>query len=189
MRTSAQLHLSAFPASAMVAFIGARNDWLTGGLLFVASLGVIEGCAMFLLNWRLRKIRQEEQEFRSSLESTSLDEARSKALAVLPALRTVVRQNSELTRELPVTALEVFTRYSRVVFPAGDFLEPGSKERGFVRLGRTSDGAVLIIREGDETLFEWEGPDLPTTGARPDYPSIFHWIIRTAEARIPNGQQ
>lgn len=182
-------HLSAVLAAAMVAFIVARNDWLTGGLVFVVSLGVIEGCVMFLLNWRQRKIRQEEQEFRSSLESISLDGARSKALAVLPALKTVVRQDSELPRELPATALEVFARYSRVVFPAGDFLELGSKERGFVRIGRTFDGAVLIIREGDEALFEWEGSDLPTTGARPDYPSVFHWIVRTAEARIPKGQQ
>jgi hypothetical protein len=188
VRTSPQVHLSAVLAAVVVACLVARHDWLTGGLVFLTSLGVIEGCIMFLLNWRLRKIRQEEQDFRSSLESTSLDQARLSALAVLPGLKTVARPVSELVPELPATVLEVFARYSRVVFPAGDFLELGSKERGFVHIGRTFDGAALIIREADEALFEWEGPDLPTMGARPDYPSVFHWIVRTAEARISKGQ-
>lgn len=179
MAVSMQIHLSAILGSVLVAYLTAHGDWLVGGIIFAICFGLIEGGVMLLLNWRRKGIRQEEQEFRHSLQAMSFSQARSGAFASLANLKSVILPTSSPSTAVPAVVRDVFSRYERVVFPAGDVLELGTAERGFVRVGHTFDGAELIVREADGSLFEWDGIDFPGVDAKPDYPSIFHWIVLT----------
>jgi hypothetical protein len=181
MNTVLQLHLSLIFAAALAAYAVARRNWLAAGLQFVIFLGIGEASVMFFVRRRLRRIQEEAEGFRISLDSVNLDEARSRALAALAVsdrCRSVARAEPVSTTELPPTVSDIISRYSRCVFPAGDVLELGSRDRGFVDVGRTYYGARLLVRELDQGLFESEETDLPTSDLRPDYPSLLHWVAK-----------
>ncbi len=183
VKTSLQIHLSALLGAALVAYLTARGIGVTTVAVFVVCLLVIDGGVMFFLKQRVHKLRQEGEDFQRSLESVTLDEARSKALEALAKshhCRPEIQSDSP-PMELPATVSDIFSRYKRVAFRAGDLLELGAKERGFIHVGRTYDGAKLIVREADEGLFESEGPDSLGADARANYPSLLHWIFQTIE--------
>ena len=56
----------------MVAYLTERGSWLAIGVVFIICFGVIEGGVVFFLRQRLRRMRQEEEEFRRSLDSIIL---------------------------------------------------------------------------------------------------------------------
>lgn len=181
MKGPLQLHFAALLAAVMIAFLAAGGDWGRGAIVFVAALGVIEGVVMFLISKRLRKLREEQRMFQSSLEALPLEAARSAALAAVVRLGSAAEARVTPNGEVPSVAAELFTRYKRIVFPTGDLLELGQNEQGFISVGRAFDGARLVIRESDGALFESDGDNLVPSETRPDYPSLFHWIVKNAE--------
>ena len=181
MKDFLQLHLSLVLAAAVIAHVSSRSTWLAFGVVFVISFGMIEGAVMFFIKKRLRTILQEKEEFQRSLHAMTLDEARSQSLSAIASsihCKPVVQSNPDPTKELPTTVSDIFSRYARIVFPAGDLLDLGSRAGGFIDVGRTYDGARLLVRETDQGLFESESQDFPTPEAVPDYPSVFHWIAQ-----------
>ena len=183
MWESLQIHLSIVLAAVIVARLSTRNSLLTTGLVFITCLLLLEGIVMGFIKKRLKRIQAEGLAFRFSVESLSLDEAREKALEAIAASVNCKGSSSDssVVIEAPNTVKDIFSRYKRITFPAGDLLELGLREEGFIHVGRTYDDAELVVRMSDQGLFESEGHSLPSTDEQPDYPSLLHWIAKRVE--------
>ena len=173
-----QIHASVILAALLTSRLTAKGDWLRGGIAFFITFTVLEAGTWWLLNWRGRNLRKEGQQFRDSLASLSLENARSRALAILATFDTI-SQSEPIDPRLPSTLQDVFNRYQRVVLPAG-ILELGPQDNGFVRVGQSLD-VELFVRETDQGLFELEGSDLLAPTASAEYLSVFHWIVANTQ--------
>jgi len=183
MKPSLQLHLSLIMAAALVALLfNQGGDWLRGGAIFFVSLLIAEILTISLMHRRLASLRNEGEAFEASLASISASEAESGALAALEQADDVELSEVSSPVESPAAVSALFTRYSRIVFPAGDYLELGSRQDSHVEVGRGLDGVRLIVREADGALFEWDGAGYPPPDHPPDYPTVYHWILKGLES-------
>jgi len=110
----------------------------------------------------------------------TLDQARSRAFAILERSAHILRSGPPRDQTLPPAVREVFTAYDKVTFMLGDILELGGQQQGLVEVGTTSDGTHLLVRHEDGGLFEWDDGVVPSSCATPDLPSLFHWIASQA---------
>ena len=60
--------------------------------------------------------------------------------------------------------------------PTGDVLELGGIRNGFVDVGRSFDGSVLLVRCSDGAMFEFDGEADAVPVGEPDCPSLVSWI-------------
>ena len=179
-----QIHASLLCAAALIAYLTARGSWPMMVLVFGACFIGTEGVVNLLLGRRRQSLRREANDFERAVNSRTLDQARSaafEALSEAKRCRPTARSGSESLMGLPISLREVFGKYDRVVFTSGDLLELGSRDGGFIHVGSTFDGGKLLVRDSDGVLFEWDRPGLPDNDARPEYPSLFHWIALSTE--------
>jgi len=146
--------------------------------LFGVIVGLVEFSLWGFVSWRSRANRALEQEFRHEMSAMTPERARNQAFAVLQRSDHLSRLGPPPDQALPEAVREVFGSYHRASFSLGDVLELGKQEQGFVEVGKTFDGARLLVRAGDGGLFEWDGADVPPSGALADFPTLFHWIAR-----------
>jgi hypothetical protein len=77
--------------------------------VFAVALGAIESVVNLLPHSRMKAIRRESGEFQRALESTTLDEARTSALAALEVGENCRTQSaSTLPTGFPSSILDVF---------------------------------------------------------------------------------
>jgi hypothetical protein len=179
-----QLHIAIAMAASVIAYLLWGRTW-SSLAAFVLLWGALEYAISTLIR-RLVKSRQKEAtDFQKSLDSVDLATARSRADEGLRTSRgcsTVESEASETgARGLPQDLRRVFSRYRQISFDTGDVLKLGNLEGDYVEIGSTFDGARILLRLKDSTIFEWEAEGLPAIDVAPHYPSLPHWIMKTIE--------
>ena len=128
----------------------------------------------------------------SDIKGLPLAEAKRRALAALAdASRFECERQPAakgLPAELPSLARELFSTCSAVKAMAGEArlsreeVGPARYRRGLIRIGTNLDATELVVRPGEEPVYEIDGSDADIRELEQGgIPSVYHWILVTEE--------
>jgi hypothetical protein len=152
------------------------------------SLDPIDWLASLLLGWRERKnhaLADHSAQVRKLVFGLSLDNAKERAERVLQqggsfsVTRSHGSTRPELFQDLAPSLQQFFGAYERVQQTRGDarldasVIGPSNVDRGYIRIGEDLDLAEVLVRPGDDRVFETEPGNRPALEA----PSVWHWIV------------
>lgn len=179
-----QLHCSLVLGAGVVCYLFGGISWHSL-VAFLFLWGALEYAVNGAIKGRLRTLRQEGERFERSIISLGLAEANSRATEALRASQGCstleIDPSIPAPDGLPEGLFRVFSRYQRVSFPSGDVLELGDRNGDYIQVGSTFDGAPILARLKDASIFEWDSGGIPPLDQMPDYPSLSHWIVKAIE--------
>ena len=158
----------------------------------VAAL-VVGGAAVALWKWSSRaKPLSGMHQAVADIKGLPLAEAKRRALAALadPSRFECVREPvaGALPGDLPSLVRELFSTYSSVKAVAGEAhlsreqAGPARYRRGFVRIGTNLDDTELVVRPGEEPVYEIDGSEADEREIEQGgIPTVYHWILVTEE--------
>jgi hypothetical protein len=175
MRSQITLHLTLVNGSILVAFM-APGGTLARVVVFTISLIILESVVWVSLGYLGRRQQLAAENIRREIDRISPDEARLRAYQAVDGWLHVARTDKGLPGSLPPEVVEFFSRYKKAQSPTGDVLELGGIRNGFVDVGRSFDGSLLLVRCSDGAMFEFDGEEDAVPVGEPDCPSLFHWV-------------
>jgi len=158
----------------------------------VAAL-LVGGAAVALWKWSSRsKPMSGMHQKVAELKSLPLAEAKRRALAALEdsGRFECVREpvDGVLPGDLPDLVRELFSTYASVQAVAGEARlsrqEAGRSRyrREFLRIGTNLDDTELVVRPGEEPVYEIDGSDADARELEQGgIPTVYHWIVVTEE--------
>lgn len=158
----------------------------------VAAL-LVGGAAVALWKWSSRpKPLSGMHQKVSEIKGLPLAEAKRRALAALedPGRFECVREplDGVLPSGLPGTVRELFSTYSVVQAVAGEArlsredVGRSRYRREFLRIGTNLDDTELVVRPGEESVYEIDGSDADEREfEQGGIPTVYHWIVVTEE--------
>jgi hypothetical protein len=128
----------------------------------------------------------------SDLQGLPLAEAKRRALEALedPSRFECVREPAagSLRADLPGLVRELFSTCSTVQAVAGEArlsreeVGPARFRQGFLRIGTNLDDTELVVRPGEEPVYEIDGSEADAREVEQGgIPTVYHWILVTAE--------
>ncbi len=125
-------------------------------------------------------------------------EARARAEALLADPRKFDRSASTVGDAAALATLspalqDFFSRHEKVHVRHGDTLlereliGPSERKRGYLRIGRDADLTELVVRAGEDPVFEIDGSETSDAQMR-RYPSVYHLIVSVCDTIYPAGE-
>lgn len=176
------LHYCILLASVLLSYWIRQHLRLPMWMLLLIVFAALEGITTLFLTSRIRHVRKENAEFRRAVQALSLEDARVRAFDALKSgsFRTKAASSARAVSHLPESAADIFSKHACIQSRMGSVLKLDGLDNGFADVGRTFDGAVLLLRLSDGALFESEDGKTPSADSTPDYPSIYHWLAFNA---------
>jgi hypothetical protein len=153
------------------------------------GLSLLLECIVFLCLKALRRLQKRDLDRFRAISSVSLVEAKNRVVSGLASTaearpaRTTLPPDIEM--RLPNSSRELFAIYESVALPglrlATELIADSSCRSGFTRIGVGEDGTEIVVRAGDERVWEIEDGDPEEEFQSGGFPSIWHLLLPSFE--------
>jgi len=182
-----QLQYSIVLASFLLAWLWAERRfsyvfWLS----LLVILGALELASYVFFNWMFRMQKKEAAQL---LDDVDLPPAHAKELALekLKCLPTAVAAKKAPAivdmYDVPASVRDLFCNYESIILDGVEFdvtsLSHSRCCAGFIKIGSGDDGTEIVVRPGDDRVWEIEGGEIESAFENSGYRSIWHFLLAT----------